>query len=241
LDPRSPRRVRVELLGGFRVSFNRVPVELAVGAQRLVALVAVARRPVRRHKAAGLLWGDAEERRAAGNLRSSLWRLNRVVPGLLRVGSSEIALDSGTVVDLVEAAGQARRLVDPATPCREADLDPIPLCNDLLPGWYEDWVVIENERFREVRLHALEALAARLTQMCRFAEAVDAAFAAIAAEPLRESAWRSLIRAHVEEGNTSEALRQAENYRRLIRSELAIVPSPLLESLVRSLQKPSVS
>jgi hypothetical protein len=68
------------------------------------------------------------------------------------------------------------------------------LSADLLPGWYDDWVLSEAEDWRQLRLHALEALADRLTATGRWGEAADAAGAAVRAEPLRESANAALIR-----------------------------------------------
>jgi len=106
-----------------------------------------------------------------------------------------------------------------------------------LPDWYDDWVLIERERHRQLGLHALEALASRLVQLERYGEAVDAALAAVAAEPFRESAYRALIAAHLAEGNASEALRQYEHFRRLLAEGLSLAPSPRMEALVAGLTR----
>jgi hypothetical protein len=57
---------------------------------------------------------------------------------------------------------------------------------DLLPDWYDDWVPIEAEDWRQLRLHALEVLAGRLMAADRWGEAACAA----AAEPLKERPCR---------------------------------------------------
>jgi hypothetical protein len=62
------------------------------------------------------------------------------------------------------------------------------LSADLLPDWYDDWVLLEAEDWRQLRLHALEALAGRLIALGCWGEAANAAGAAVRAEPLRESA-----------------------------------------------------
>ena len=80
--------------------------------------------------------------------------------------------------------------------------------DDLLPDWNEDWVLIERERFRQARLHALEALCDRFSEAGRMMPAIQAGLAAVTADPFRESAHRALIRTHLREGNRSEALRQ---------------------------------
>ena len=38
---------------------------------------------------------------------------------------------------------------------------------ELLPDWYDDWVLLERERFRQLRLHALDALCDDLTRAGR--------------------------------------------------------------------------
>jgi DNA-binding SARP family transcriptional activator len=106
------------------------------------------------------------------------------------------------------------------------------LDGELLTGWYDDWVLVERERIRQLRLHALESLALTLAGQRRFALGLEAALAAVRAEPLRESAHRTVIQVHVLEGNVVEALRQAEHCRRLLRDELGLEPSSLLAAVL---------
>jgi DNA-binding SARP family transcriptional activator len=81
-------------------------------------------------------------------------------------------------------------------------------------------------------LHALEALSRGLSCSNRHADAVAVALSAINAEPLRESAQRALIEAHVREGNWVEARRAFVSYRALLRRELGVSPSPQLAAFV---------
>jgi DNA-binding SARP family transcriptional activator len=118
-----------------------------------------------------------------------------------------------------------------------SDLDrvtPIPpaVQADLLPGWYDDWVLLERERLRQLRLHALEAMAERLSASGRWADAVLAALAALAADPLRESAHRAVIKVHLAEGNLAEAIRQLHRCERLMIEEVGVLPSALLSELI---------
>jgi DNA-binding SARP family transcriptional activator len=103
---------------------------------------------------------------------------------------------------------------------------------DLLPGCYDDWAVIERERLRQRVLHALEALSRQLAAVDRYAAAVEAALTAIHVEPLRESAQRALLEAHIGEANWSEARRSFATYRDLVRRELGVEPSRDLAQLV---------
>ena len=100
---------------------------------------------------------------------------------------------------------------------------------EILPDWYEDWVLIEREHFRQLRLHALEALCVELTAAGRFAEAAEAGLAAVEGEPLRESAHRALIGTYLAEGNPGEAIRQYQFFGRCLQDQLGLEPSELME------------
>jgi DNA-binding SARP family transcriptional activator len=145
-------------------------------------------------------------------------------------GRCALALAVDVRVDLREATAQARRLVAGSAPPDELNLDRLGLAGDLLPDWYDDWAAVERERYRQLCLHALEALAERLTELKRFGEAADAALAAIATDPLRESARRSLIAVHLAEANWADALREYRRFRALLHDELGLAPSSKIEA-----------
>jgi DNA-binding SARP family transcriptional activator len=96
-------------------------------------------------------------------------------------------------------------------------------------------VVIERERFRQLRLYALESAAERLVAAGRLGQAIQAALMAVSEEPLRESAQRVLVRAHLARGNRGEAILQYRRYRQALHDELQVAPSPLFEQLIVSI------
>ena len=140
------------------------------------------------------------------------------------------------MVDVVEVMGQAHRLLGSNDGVLPEDLDYRPLTRDLLPDWYEEWVAAERERFRQLRLHALEALCRRLTGLGMFGTAIQAGLAAVAGEPLRETAQRTLIEAYMAEGNIAEAIRQYSTYRRTLFDDLGVDPSPTMVRLMGRLR-----
>jgi DNA-binding SARP family transcriptional activator len=228
----------LSLLGGFELHGNGRTVRLPLSAQRVVAFLAMHTRPLARVFVAGNLWIDATEERAAAALRTALWRIGPEAAGILCCDAHSLALDPRVDVDLNATSRRARELLGGTARAELAprDLELLRDAGDLLPDWYEDWVLIERERFRQLRLHALEALCRRLTANGRHADAVDAGIAAIAAEPLRESAHRALVSAHVAEGNAGEAMRQYEVCRDLLRRELGVRPSAALERLLATIR-----
>lgn len=231
--PDEPRGVPVlTLLGGFELSMGSAVIELPVSAQRLLAIVALNERPQSRNALAGRLWPDKDESRSAANLRSALWRLRQPGIPLVRAVGDRIGLDPGVQVDVERLNDLVWKVSDDSLPH-----GPIPVeltGGELLPEWYEDWVLLEQERTRQARLHALERLCRALTLANRTAEAIEAGLYAVRCDPLRESAHRSLIEAHLAEGNRSEATRQLRMLTDLLDRELGIEPPPDLVDLCRT-------
>jgi|SRR5579859_1160724 len=230
--------IRLRLLTGFQLACDGNPISLPMSAQRLVAFIGLHERSVQRNYVAGALWIDSPDQRAAASLRSALWRTRQPGVTLVEADNGGLRLAPHVTIDIKEATRFAHRLVDPNTTWNGADPQLDVLSGDLLPDWYEDWILVERERFRQIRLHALETICVRLTQQERFAEAIEAGMAAVRAEPLRESANRCLIRAHLAEGNRIEARRQYERFQKVLRTELKESPSSDLENLVHGGRSP---
>jgi DNA-binding SARP family transcriptional activator len=225
---------RVCLLGDFEMTWRERPIPMACGAKRLLAFLALERAQVRRAYVAGALWSDSEERRAAGNLRSALWRIRGTGIDVVRATSTDLRLSPGVRVDLDEAMVLAMRIAAAHGDWVDAaGIDMAPLTRDVLVGWYEDWIVFERERFRQMRLHALESLGERQLALGLHSEAIQCAIAAIDGDPLRESAHRLLIKAYVAEGNAAGAVRHFRSLCDLLMAELGVAPSDDLADLVR--------
>jgi DNA-binding SARP family transcriptional activator len=224
--------VRLSVMSGFEVRVGTEPVFLPANVERVIALLAVRGRPQLRTTMASTLWMDTTTDRASANLRTALWRARQHTGDLLRLEGHYVALSPDVQVDLAELTLRARRLIDGHASLEPDDGDPRSLAGDLLPGWDEEWITFERERLRQLRIHALESLCAKLSAAGRAGESIDAGLAAVEAEPLRESAQRALVAAHLAEGNISEARRQFHFYRELLREALGIEPSAELRAMV---------
>lgn len=223
------------LLGGPHVVRGGRMIAVPEGSKRVLVFVALHDGAVDRRYIAGTLWPDGCDERAAGNLRSALWRLRGAGIDILETDKCSLALRPGVAVDIRRLRDWAVGILDGTAP--QADLlvpewDPEAL--SLLPGWYDDWVIVERERLRQRMLHALEALSYRLSELGRHAEAVDAAMRVVELDPLRESGQRALIRAHLAEGNLVEARRAYVACRQALQTELGLAPSHDLAVLVES-------
>lgn len=233
-DGRSHRdtSARLALLGGFALTSAGQAIQLPAPAQRLVAYLALQEQPRSRAHVAGSLWLDSSQERALASLRSAVWRARSCDVALLDLTAGQLSLADGVRVDAREVAGAAHRLIDEPSDCDEREFLLAPMTKELLPDWFDDWAVLERERLRQLFLHGLEAMTRRMSALGRHANAIEAGTAAVQHEPLRESAHRTLIEAHLAEGNRNEALRQYRSYCRLLREELGLGPSPGVIELV---------
>ncbi len=230
----------LSLLGGFLFSVRGdALLGISAGSQRLLAFLALRERVVTRHQVAGTFWPESTDEHAGASLRSALSRLNGPSREAVKVTATDVGLADGVVVDVHHSQSLARRLTDRDARQSDGDIGApavSALSTDLLPGWYDDWALIAAEDWHQLRMHALEAVAARLTAADRLPEAAAAALAAVRAEPLRESARAALIRVHMAEGNQSNAIGEFERYRVLLRAELGIEPTSRLTKLLSDLQ-----
>jgi len=237
-QPRNRPHLRISLLDGFRLEDDGPTIILPEGSQRLLAFLALKGRSIRRPVVAGTLWPVATEVHASSSLRSALARLHGGARAAVEATAHEIGLSDEVTVDLWDSRKLAHRLLVPreSIPTAEPGAEAIPaLSEDLLPDWYDDWVLVEAEGWRQLRLHALEALAERLTSRHEYGDAAAAALAAVRAEPLRESPHAALIRVHIAEGNPSEALREFARYGELLKLELGVEPTDRLRALMADL------
>jgi DNA-binding SARP family transcriptional activator len=231
---RDPAGLHLRLLGRFELSRGTRPLHVSPSGERLLAYLGIRSEPVSRGSAAAELWPACTGTRAAANLRSAVWRLpGHDQGGLIAAAPQHLALDARVSVDL---HGLSRQ-VGPGSAARHPgqDVDVDVLRQDVLPEWPDEWLIGTREWFRQIRLHALEALCDRYRDDGRLDAALDAGITAVAADPLRESAHRQLTLVHIEEGNFAEALRQYDVFRRLLRTELGLPPSPHFRRLVAPL------
>jgi DNA-binding SARP family transcriptional activator len=205
-----------------------------MAAQRLIAFLALHDHPLQRAWVAGNLWFATNDCHAQASLRSALWRVRCCGQTPVDATRTELRLAQGITIDVRDQIDLARELLKPSFTLGELDYKSA-LEGELLPGWYDDWVLFERERLRQLRMHALEALADKLRRQARYGEAVEAAFAALRWDPLRESTYQSLIRTHLAEGNRAEALRQYRLCCHRLHSRLGVEPSPEMQRLVRTL------
>lgn len=233
-EPRAPESAhrRVSLLGGFQLEVDGQLARVPVTMQKVVSMLALRGR-CGRSRLAGSLWPETMEGRALASLRTALWRANQVAPGLVEPRHDSVGLAEDVEVDVHGLVRAAHEVMEGgATLPLDAPMLTL-LDGDLLPDWRDDWLVVDRERLRQLRLHLLEAVAQRLAEQRMFGMAMEAALAALRSDVLRESAHRAVIRVHLLEGNLAEAASAFAYCRDLLRREIGVAPSEETLHLVR--------
>lgn len=224
---------RLELLGGFQLTVASARASLPMPVQRLMAVLALHPKPLQRSYVAGLLWPDVSEERARGNLRSTIWRLGPA-QGVVNCRGF-VAMSQGVEVDIGHVSALARQVIAERADLGSTTLEVLLAAGELLPDWYDDWLVFEREQFNQLRLLALDCVCRQLLHRRRLAEATVAALTAVRFEPLRESAQGLLLECLIGQGNRAAAVRQYQTYATMLKRDMGLVPAPDIRQLVANL------
>ena len=228
-------QLRLTLFGGFEARHETGEV-LTLPSRKAQALLAYLALPLGRahprDKLAALLWGDIREESARASLRQVLFIVRKAL------GDSESAVlrHDGEALGLVPAAVEVdvttfERAVVEGTPealARAAAL----YHGDLLAGLvvdemsFEEWLLGERERLRELALEALAKLLAHQRGGGAMEAAVGTALRLLTLDPLQEAVHRTLMRLYAGLGRRGTALRQYQRCVSVLGRELGIEPEP---------------
>lgn len=221
----------MELLGPWRLRRGAAVLRVATRQQRLIAALAI-RGPSPRSYLVGLLWPDYPDARALESLRVSVHLVSRQVPGLLVNAGPMLSLSDSVEVDLHGVRAKVRALARSGFDAEPAaTLDELRDA-ELLPGWFEDWVVFEQSRLQQDRLRAFTMLSRQSLARGDSEAAGAAAEAALELEPLYENAVVLLIASELQQGRPAAALRSYEWYRDKLEEDMGLRPSASVSGLV---------
>ncbi|HVQ14334.1 MAG TPA: AAA family ATPase, partial [Vicinamibacterales bacterium] len=235
-------RLRLELLGGFRVLTESRFAGRAPSArqQELIAfLILHARRaPVPRQRIAGSLWPESNDAQALTNLRRELHHLRDGWPGLealIDAGSRTLTWrdDTGVPVDLVAFEQAADRGLEGD---RAALHDAARMYQgDLLPDITAEWIETDREHLRQRAKSVLSRLVAALEKERAYGDAIEHAQQLSRLDPLEEQAWCTLMRCHARRGDRATALHLYQQWTALLKRELGAQPSAATRATYREI------
>jgi DNA-binding SARP family transcriptional activator len=226
---------QLRLFQSWQLLWGADVVHVAARQQRLITALAI-NGPRPRSYLVGLLWPEHPEQRALESLRVSVHIVTRQLPGLVINGGPVLSLSELADVDLHRVRSQIRQLSQAGVNGNAASCLHELRHADLLPGWYDDWIVFEQSRLRQDRLHGLLVIARESLARCAYEIASEAAEAALELEPLYERAVSLLMQAERQQGNIASALRIFEKYEVQLQDQMGISPSEAIRRLTANIR-----
>lgn len=215
---------RLHLLECWQLFRGRSEIRMASRQQRVVSVLAIYG-PRNRRYISGLLWPDRPEARALESLRVAVHLISHQAPGLLVTNGPVLSLTDGLSVDVHQCLELVKTCEQSNSSAAEDACSSNLFRAELLPGWYEDWVILEQNRLRNFRLRALIEHARRWLHQGETDRAADTARNALVIEPLQETCVELLMRAELQAGNRAGALLAYETFRLRLSMELGVDPS----------------
>jgi len=231
--------LEVRLLGRFEVSHDGKAVAITSRpAQSLFAyLILSAGISHRREKLAGMLWPDSLEETARDNLRHALWRIRKALESasstrFLHADDLTISFEASSDYWL-DAAELEKVNEDASTDDLRAILSVYQ--GELLPGFYDEWVVLEREHLSSIFEHHMARLMSLLQNEKRWLDILDWGERWIRLGQKPEPAYRALMFAHAAQGDMSKV---AATYERCVKSlrEFGMEPSEQTKELYKNLK-----
>lgn len=234
--------LEVSLLGRFDVRKNGVSILIpSRPAQSLLAyLILTTGIAHRREKLAGLLWPDSSEDNARSNLRQALWRVRKSLsddssPELTYLISDQISVEfnpkSNYWLDVSVLEKQTREINAPDQLMEILKL----YRGELLPGFYNDWVMLERERLQAVFEREVERLLEQLNDEHRWTEMLEWGEHWLAYGQNPEPAYRALMDAYGALGNRSKVAYTYDRCVKALRDDLGVEPSERTRNLYEQL------
>ena len=225
--------LKVQLLGKFDVSLDGRSLTISSRpAQSLFAyLILNSGKLYRRERVAGLLWPDSGEKQARHNLRQTLWRLrqiigdNYLVTDKVSVGFNGRANYTLDVDILQNPNGSIETLIRSVSVYEDV----------LLPGFYDEWVLLEQERLQAIFEDRMRTLLDKLIREARWRETCEWAEYWLARGQMPEAAYRALMMAHAGLGDQASVQNDFQRCVSALEKDLGVEPSPETENLYHSL------
>jgi predicted ATPase/DNA-binding SARP family transcriptional activator len=224
--------LEIHLLGHFSLKSSGDPVEISSrSAQSLLGYLLLNRGIAhRREKLAGLLWPDATEANARSYLRKALWQVRKSLVEENSGGEEYLIVDDLTItfnsnanywldVDVLESSNEETSSV-------EEQIESVSVYQgELLPGFYEDWVILERERLQALFEHKLQVLLDRFVEEGRWSETLDWGERWIALGSVPEPAYRAMLIAYAALGDNAKVVGTYDRCVQTLREELGVEPS----------------
>jgi DNA-binding SARP family transcriptional activator/Tfp pilus assembly protein PilF len=222
--------LHIYLFGDLNLMYDDAPVTTLSSArlQSLLAYLVLHRdAPQSRRHLSFLFWPDSSETQARTNLRKLLYDLRHALPDAHRFldvdgPALQWRTDAPFTLDVADFENALSHAASPAEFQEAVDL----YQGDLLPSCYDDWILPERERLRQMYADALSQLITMLESQRDYRTAIGYAHRLLQHDPLQEDTYRLLMQLYALSGDRAGALRTYHACVTALRRELQVEPSP---------------
>ena len=234
--------LEVRLLGKFEARVDGQPVEIPLrAAQSLLAyLMLDAGTPHRREQLAGLFWPDMPDSRAKSNLRQTLSRLRKAI-GEKYLVANDLTIAFDATADYWLDVQVLARKVEAHTATADLIEAVSVYGGELLPGFYDEWALLERERLQVAFEHKMSLLLDRLVEAQRWDDVLDWGERWITLSHAPEAAYRALIMAYGTRGDISNAAAVYQRCEEALRRDLGVEPSPQTRAALERVKREATS
>lgn len=246
--------LQVQILGSFHLvdENGSVMIDSTIQQSFLTLLLLHRDAPQSRQSIAFSLWPDSSETQALANLRTLLVRLRRVWPKadhFIEITERTLQWKSNydytlDVEEFESAANNTQYSVgDIDLQAARIDLERAAHLyrGDLLPACYDDWVMLERERLRQLFIGAIRKLIEILEKQHELGSAIGHINYLLKLDPLDESTYQLSMRLHALRGDRAGVVRIFEICTAVLSRELNVEPSPATYEMYQSLLRMKVS
>ncbi len=241
-------QLQVKLLGSFKLldEHGVVTIDSTIQQSLLTLLLLHRDTPQTRQSISFCLWPDSSETQAQANLRTLLVRLRRVWPKIeqfieISTRTLQWKSDHDFSLDVAEFEDAASHVKNPGmdidlqTARQDLERAVHLYRGDLLPACYDDWIMPERERLRQVFVSAIQKLIDLLEKQHDFAGAISHINFLLKLDPLDEATYQAAMRLHALRGDQAGVVRSFEICTAVLRQELNVEPGSATREIFQSL------
>ncbi len=226
----------IRLLGAPHITYADQPVAISRRKSRaLLYYVAAHPTPLSRDHLLPFFWPDSDRQAAQQNLRATLYGLRKILGDLLQVEDDNVALATGTLVDVRSFALQ---LAQPSADLAALQQVLALYQGDFLDGFmladlpeFDDWAAVEREHYRRLAVTGFTRLSQAYAAQQAYRDALAALDRALAFEPLQEDLQRDALRLQYWAGDRAGAIRRYERLQERLIDELGVPPMEETQAL----------
>lgn len=232
--------LQIQLLRDFQISYQGKPLS-GFESPRLRSLLAYLLlhrdAPQSRKHLAFLLWQDSPEAQAHGSLRSLFLRLRKVLPEAGRFIAADThtlqwRADAPFTLDVDDFEKVAAQTASRAALEKAVNL----YRGELLPACYDEWLLPERERLRELYVDSLARLVGLSEEAQEYQTAIGYTRRLLHADPVGEEAYRKLMQLYARTGDRANVVRVYQTCVAVMKRELDAEPGLSTRQLFEQLR-----